>query len=358
VQWQEISGSPQLCARIPNTTAPEDPSFERFILRLLLTESFLRTAPPETQAPLPTPPRWIIDAIRHRFHHPDLRFGLSSSRPLIDNAQIPPLSELLSRTAADADSSTPQQESQARTLLYWLCSQPASDSGIRKMLGTRWENASSLHTLRSLFPKLGATDSALERGWTLQLASLGTQQERLALDGTQTLRKLDELLELDLITPAGKRVRYPLSLFSEYLRLAGIQSVLLSREIELMILFGRAHPLYREAIRLYAAACHALAEGKSHGASQLLRQAALSAESATVQLQRYRSPAQPPSPEPTTPASPPRALAIRPEPRDAPLPPLTPDITQRDVEETLRAARMGAAKPLPSSPPPAKPETP
>ncbi len=262
--------------------------FARTVIRALLVELSLRAQPNAGGDSIPVPPRWMVDALLHRFRSPDLFLALDSLRPLLDSGQFPPMARILARPENAPDLSSHQDESVARCLLSLLTDQHESGPGILRLLQDSLSEANALERLLRHFPSLGSSPADLHRVWTLHLAAQGTLRERVVLTGRQTLAELKQLLEIDLTDSAGNRTVYQIEQFSDYIRLAGARQFLALRRLELLALIGRGHFYYSEAIRIYSEVCGALLEGKTTGQAAQLRKAAELRDRATTQLEGIR----------------------------------------------------------------------
>jgi hypothetical protein len=297
----------------PADIHPESPLFERTFLRALLLELGTRPGKSDTAEEPVNAPAWLVDALLHRFHHthgttspqplrsalgsgswevayisPRAGAAVKSLRPELESGKIPGLSQIL--THPEGAPSSAGLEKYGSCLLALLASQPEAAEGFRRLLQTSWENQSEpLATLRRLFPSLASSDADLQRVWTLHLASIGTQNERLTLSGEQTLRELNGLMEIALTDSGGRHQSFRLDQFSDYLRLPGIRAILMARHLELLSLRGRGHFLYAEAIQTIASVCEALAHGHTLGQAKRLRSAVQTVEQATVKIELINS---------------------------------------------------------------------
>jgi len=55
--------------------------FERTVIHALLLELALRSRTHSSSDSTPAPPRWIVDALLHKFHYPNLFFAIDSLQP-------------------------------------------------------------------------------------------------------------------------------------------------------------------------------------------------------------------------------------------------------------------------------------
>lgn len=263
---------------------PEGRPFQRSFIEALLLELALRGQNPAQ--PSPAQPRWLIDALLHRFLAPNPFLSIESLRPLLDSGQIPKLEDLLTKLESDPRLSNSQDESIARCLLSLLASQPESRAGFLGLLQKNSHSTSSELRLLDQFPSLGRTPADLQRTWTLHLATQGTQRERVLLDNLQTQKELQHLQEISLTDPAGNHKVFQLHQFSDYLRLPGVKEILAAKHLEFLAFQSRAHFFYSEAIQIYAEVCLKLASGRTAGQAAELRRASEIIQSSASRLER------------------------------------------------------------------------
>ncbi len=264
---------------------PEGRPFQRSFIEALLLELALRGQ--NLAQPSPTSaPRWLIDALLHRFLAPNPFLAIESLRPLLDSGQIPKLEDLLTKLESDPRLSNSQDESIARCLLSLLANQPESKSGFLGLLQENSKSSSSELRLLAHFPSLGRNPADLQRAWTLHFATQGTLRERVLLDDLQTQRELQQLQEISLTDAAGNHKVFQLHQFSDYLRLPGVKETLAAKHLEFLAFQSRAHFFYSEAIQIYAEVCSKLASGRTNGQAAELRRASQITQSSASRLER------------------------------------------------------------------------
>jgi hypothetical protein len=270
------------------------PQVERTILAALLTElgmrSFLRAdaRADNVREEVPGPPRWLMDALLHKHHHPDPLLAPLKLRPIFEGDKIPALALLLARPENDIRISTDEEIDLSRCLLWMLSNRPESRSAMRELLKIDFTQ-NPLRSLQRVFPSFGSTDAALQKEWTLAIASYGTHDEILSIDGSKTQSEIESLLRLELTDlQAGRQLAFPLEQFSDFLRIPGARNALLTRQLEWIALQERAHFLYAAVIGSYANICGELAAGRTAGIARRLREATLERESVSARLSRVR----------------------------------------------------------------------
>lgn len=268
------------------------PQTERTILSALLTEIALRKQTPaerglaETSGAVPAPPRWLVDALLHKHHHPDPLLSPVRLRPVFETGKIPSLHLLLARPETDLGASSEEEVALARCLLWMLSSPSENRAALAQLLKVDFTQE-PLHQLLKLFPSLGQNEADLLKGWTLAIAAYGTQEEILILDSSQTQIEIEHLLNLNLTeSSTGRHVTYRLEQFSDFVRLPGVHRILMTRQLEWIALQERCHFLYGSVIAVYAQICSDLARGKTAGIAERLRTATLERESLAARLSR------------------------------------------------------------------------
>jgi hypothetical protein len=236
----------------------------------------------------PAIPRWLVDALFHEHHRPNPLFSPIALREVLNSGHIPSPLRLLARPEADAFPSSPVDTDLARCLLGFLLNRPDGRDGLFALLHTDLTD-NTFAKLIACFPTLPRSEAQLLKEWTVQVASAGTQAERIALDGPQTEEEIRNLLLFDYTAPeTGVHSVFSLEQFTEILRLPGCRDVLFSRGLEWDSLRSRAHFLYAPILSAYAAACNALATGRTDGIARQLKLATLERESVAARLERIR----------------------------------------------------------------------
>jgi hypothetical protein len=289
----EDPGGVKLQLTFPTPSALNASELERALITALLTELAIRpsngTQDPSADIPVPSVPRWIVDALFHKAHHPNTLLTPIAVRTLLNSGRIPSPITLLGRPEEDPVPSTEEEIDLHRCLFSLLRNRPDGKEGILKLL-RRDSSAEPLRTLSDCFPSLGTTETALQREWTLHLASCSAQTELVSLDGPQTEIEIQKLLQIDLTdTESGRHFTFNLSQYDDYLRIPGAKALLQTRQLEWVALRNRAHFLYVEIINAYIGACAILESGQPKQMKELARRfrnATLERESTAAKLSR------------------------------------------------------------------------
>ncbi len=262
---------------------------ERTVLVLLLTELALRNVPPVAgadRAAIPYPPRWLVDVLLHKHHDVSPVLSPVRLRGVLDAGKIPALEPLLGRPETDWAVSSDEDVDLARTLFWMLSNRDDFKKGLTRLLNADFSRQ-PLQALQRCFPSLGRSEAELQKEWTLAVASYGTQQEVVSLDGPQTEIQIQRLCQLDLHEPeSGRHFVAGLEQFSDYLRFPGITGVLNARQVEWKALRERCHFMYAGVIETYAEVCRSLAQGSTRGVTSRLQAATLERESIAARLDR------------------------------------------------------------------------
>lgn len=269
----------------PSTRAPV--RVERALVGAFLTELSLRPEPGKpSRREAPRIPRWLVDVILHRHHRPNPLFAPTQLRELLDSGQIPSPLPLLTRPEAEPVPSSATEIDLARCLWSMLYNRSDGPEGLLSLLRADLSE-NPLGKVLGCFPSLGRTEADLLKEWTLQVAAIGTEGERVALDGPQTEAEIKNLLQLDFVDPStGEHRVYPLEQFADFIRLPGFRNHLLTRELEWTTLRSRAHFLFHPVLDAYARICSQLATGRTQGVAQQLLLVTLERENISAKLQR------------------------------------------------------------------------
>lgn len=261
---------------------PESRIFRRTIIRTLLLDLALRRQP-SIPDHLPEPPRWMVDALYHVLQNSD-NLMATGSAPRGSSGKIPPLASLLTRPDSASEPSSPEDESLAASILSLLMQQPDAGASIVRLIPGTSDKSVAVGKLLKSFPSLGS-EAELEKQWTLHLATLEAQAERVVMTGPQTLIELNKLLELEGVDSKGNHFKYGLDQFSDFIRMPGIDGMLKARHLEFLSLASRGHFFYGPALGLYVEASAELAAGRTAGVAARFKKAAQLKEEARRRLE-------------------------------------------------------------------------
>lgn len=282
----------QLAVRLHNRY--DQAEVRRETLRLLLYERMLR---PQAANPagysgqaLVVPP-WLLRGLDELLKHrasgrpSDLYAGILRSREILSVSRILQQGETTPDPVTDAVFGA-----SAAALLSALLDQEGGQASMRAFLGglagPGSPDAEAL--LREHFPGLRGSPAALEKWWSLEIATMGQLQAVEFYPLPQTEQLLDEALSIRLAAetvqaPGGLRRFLPQAApdeaftgqvhdFERFLSHQGARAALESSQLKLKSLGLRCFPLLRSLILRYERAVARLVEGKSRGVAADLRQ--------------------------------------------------------------------------------------
>jgi hypothetical protein len=284
----------------------------RELLRLLIYEVMLRPfagRPDAFSGRELRAPAWLLRGVDELMHHraqgrpSDLYAGIVRSR------QILSVERILGQTEAGLDPVTDAVFSaSAAALISALLSQERGAESFRAFLGDL-PNAKALDTatvsalLRTHFSGLRGSPEALEKWWSLEIATLGQLQAAEFLSPAQTEEGLDEALAIVMDAETPKPVQGIGKLlprakpkaaftgrvhdFDRFRDHPGATVALEESRRRLQGLALRGFPLYRPLLGRYDQAVSALMEGKERGIAAELK--ALDAERDSVRLAMERA---------------------------------------------------------------------
>jgi hypothetical protein len=287
------SGQFQLQLAVRLHTRYDSAEVRRELLRVLLYEMMLRpfAANPDAFAgqSLDVPP-WLLrgldELMRHRAsgRPSDLYAGIVNSREILSVAKILRQTEERSDPVTDSIFAA-----SSAALLAALLAQEGGQAGIRGFLGNlpQEPDPDQEAMLRAHFPSLRGSRGALEKWWSLEIASMGQLQATEFYPPGQTVTMLEEALSIRLAAgqakpadgirkflPQGKpdeaftgRVHD----FDRVLSHEGGKAALEQCRSQLKALSLRAFPLYRSLLLRYELAVARLIEGKTRGIDEDLK---------------------------------------------------------------------------------------
>ncbi|MEO5722283.1 MAG: hypothetical protein ABIR71_12545 [Chthoniobacterales bacterium] len=228
------------------------PEVERELLRAVLLEIIYRSAPdlpPGT--PYVNPPDWLLEGLPALASERD---GAAVAQILTTATagEVPTLEKFLRQKRALLDSpSRTLYDAYSAALVSLLSERPEGRSRLAQFVADL-DSASNdpLADLTAHFPALGSDALQIEKNWQASVARMAGSGRYRVLDCAETERQLAEVLRVSVPGPPEPTV-YTLEEFAQFLRLPAAVPGLQRLTSDLLLLSGRAHPLYLPVIAEY-----------------------------------------------------------------------------------------------------------
>jgi hypothetical protein len=302
------SGQFQLQLAVRLHTRHDQTEVRRELLRILLYEMMLRphaANPAAFSGPSLDVPPWLLrgldELMRHRAsgRPSDLYAGIVNSREILSVAKILRQPEQTPDPVTDSIFAA-----SSAALLSALLAQEGGQAGIRGFLGSlpQQPNPDTEALLRAHFPGLRGSAGALEKWWSLEIASMGQLQAVEFYAPKQTVELLEEALAIQLAAGQPKAAEgfrkflpqmkpdaaftgrvHDFSRFSSH---EGAKAALEGSRTKLKTLGLRAFPLYRSLLSRYELAVGRLVDGKPRGVEADLKKLDAEREAIGQSLER------------------------------------------------------------------------
>lgn len=228
-------------------------AIQRELLRVLLLEMMYRDAP-ETPAGtvLGQPPDWLVDGMLTLASSGDSSPDAISQATLAEASKSLNLGEFLHKQSALLESpSRTVYSAQAGGLVSMLASLPDGRGRLVRFI-RKLPQASSdpAGDLQDHFPELGGKLELVQQSWARALAALSHEGYGM-LSCEHTERALIELLPLELGKAGDDANTYMLDEFPKFIGSAAAPRSLQMLQQRLLVLSGRANPLYAPIISEY-----------------------------------------------------------------------------------------------------------
>jgi hypothetical protein len=267
--------------------------YSKALIRVLLYDQMLRRFQEDPESAegktLPEVP-WLVEGIeqlltqRRAGRAGDVYSGILNSRKILS------IHEILS-----TDLSTLDPVSQAvftassAALISALLGQPDGGQCFRDFIaGLAGADAGGIEQLlRRHFPGFRNSPGAMEKWWSLEVASLGQQQAFEYFSVEQTEALLDEALAVRFGEEPKKDSRGirkyipqlkpaepfegPLHDYEQFVERRDCAEVLQQNQMQIQALAARCFPLYRDVLRRYGNVVDSIIEGKSRGLEKELK---------------------------------------------------------------------------------------
>ena len=231
------------------------PAVEREVLRAVLLEKMYRDqpdTPPGT--PYVEPPNWLLEGTIALAHDNDSA-GMSAhlASAIAANAVLP-LRVLLSQQPALLDSpSRALYRAYSAAALSMLIDAPGGAMRMQTFIAALASSSNdAVEELTKAFPQLGLKPEEVEKLWTAAVMRFARRGGYRTLGCEETERQLAQILHVEIpgggAQPAGV---YGLDEFPKFLPLPAAPAGLKRLNDDLLLLSGRANPLYRPVIAEY-----------------------------------------------------------------------------------------------------------
>lgn len=230
------------------------PALERELLRAILLERMYRDQP-DTAAGTHyvEPPDWLLDGTLALTRDADSAASNGGLASVIATTAPMPLQAFLQQQPALLDApSRALYQAYSAAVLSMLIESAAGPTRLQKFItGLRGDSKDSITSLRSHFPALGNTAEEVEKNWAAAVVRFAGRERYRMLGCEETERRLAQALKVEIQKPGQPSAVYALDEFPMFLRERGATAGLKRLTEELLLLSGRANPLYRPVIGEY-----------------------------------------------------------------------------------------------------------
>ena len=248
------------------------PAVERELLRAVFIEMMYRNAPnlpPGT--PYVEPPDWLLDGTLGVAPGRDPVAIAGALGAAIASGNIMPLDQFLRQRPALLDS--PSRElyrAYAAALVSTLTATAEGQRRLAKFVSNLPHAGNDpMADLQAHFPSLGGDAENIHKHWSLAVSRLASREHYRLLSSEESERELAKLLRVEL-PEGGKPVTYSLEEYPNFVRAKGAAAALKALRHDLLVLSGRANPLYRPIISEYEKLARQLARKKTAKMTQRL----------------------------------------------------------------------------------------
>jgi hypothetical protein len=249
------------------------PAVERELLRAVFIEMIYRNAPnlaPGTR--YVEPPAWLLDGTLALAPGHDSAAIADALGTAVASGNVLPLPEFLRQQPALLDS--PSRElyrAYAKALVLVLIEMPEGERRLARFLSDL-QHASNdpMVELQAHFPSLGSNADEMQKQWSVAVSRLAAREHYRLLSCEESERELAKLLHVELREANDPAVTYALEEFPSFVRTARAAAALKALRQELLVLSGRANPLYRPVIAEYEKLAAQLARKKTKKVTERL----------------------------------------------------------------------------------------
>lgn len=267
----------------PDVSAP---AVERELLRAVFLEMMYR-AQPDTPAGTPylEPPDWLLEGTLAAAPGRDFS-ALAESLGGGASANPIPLAQFLQQQPALLESpSRVLYRAYAAALVAMLTEMPEGHARLARFVADlpRAGNE-SLVKLRAHFPRLSGDEEQLQKSWAESVARFARRERLRFLNCDETEQKLAQLLRLEMRVGAQSPSSYSLEEHANFIKKPEAKESLQKLLHDLLLLSGKAHPLYRSVIAEYQEIVTALGRGRTKKITERLARARATREQITRRM--------------------------------------------------------------------------
>ncbi len=226
----------------------------REILRAIFLEMMYRgqsqVAPGTAYA---QPPDWLLDGAFALAPSNDPTEIAQALRTAINSSGVVSLEDFLQQRPALMESPSRKiYRAYSAALVAMLLDLPNGRARLARFLANRPRSVDySLGDLSAHFPDLAENAEALQKKWVLNIARVSAR-DRFGLQSCEeTERQLAQTLQLQIAEQNQTPIVFGLEEFSVFLSRPSAKAALLALRQQLLLLSGRAHPLYRPIVAEY-----------------------------------------------------------------------------------------------------------
>jgi len=257
----------------------DDPAavhLQKHIIRAVLLDFMYRDRKVREGEEYAEAPWWVVAGAIEKFRQRDLGVDSGVFQRLIETNKLPAVMDFLAGHGQQFGGSAAAFDNAcAHALLQLLLDQPEGKPRLAQLL-RRWPeaNGDAVAALAQAFPALGPDATSLQKWWTLNLARFSAAERYRGLSAEATDRELQALLEFEIVVDkAGKKQRFPVGSFKEFMKLRGARAAAQAQQKEIVALSTKANPLLRPVLADYEEVFALLGKGRTRGVAERIHQA-------------------------------------------------------------------------------------
>lgn len=249
---------------------------ERELLRAIYLEMMYRQQPdlPAGTA-FAEPPEWLLDGTLMLASGRDLSKTAEPLRTAATLGRLMSLQEFLHQRPALLESpSRTVYRAYAAALVAILSKAPGGPMSLARFVTDLPHSSNDpLTDLQKHFPFLGDSSETMEKNWSYAVAHWTPSDALRMLDCAATEHRLAEILQLKIGDGEHQTADYSLEEFPKFIALPGAAEALKNFTRELLVLSGRANPLYIPIILQYEKIATLLGRRKTRRIAERLAEA-------------------------------------------------------------------------------------